>query len=120
MVIDRFNAGSRWARDPLGRALIEVAGLDTGITVIALVASQAGFHVVVARRSGGISRVLLSDAVISRTREVGAVSLLLSADAREGVIAGDVRGTQLPPGRGILVRRRGGSEMVQVLQSDDD
>jgi hypothetical protein len=41
MVIDRFNAGSRWVRDPLGRALIEVAGLDTGITVIALVASQA-------------------------------------------------------------------------------
>jgi S-DNA-T family DNA segregation ATPase FtsK/SpoIIIE len=81
---------------------------------------EVGFHVVVARRSGGISRMLLSDTVISRTREVGAVSLLLSADAREGVIAGDVRGTQLPPGRGILVRRRGGSEMVQVLQSDDD
>jgi DNA segregation ATPase FtsK/SpoIIIE, S-DNA-T family len=81
---------------------------------------EVGFHVVVARRSGGISRVLPSDAVISRTREVGAVSLLLSADAREGVIAGDVRGTQLPRGRGILVRRRGGSEMVQVPQSDDD
>jgi S-DNA-T family DNA segregation ATPase FtsK/SpoIIIE len=81
---------------------------------------ETGFHVVAARRSGGISRVLLTDPVISRIRELGAVSLVMSADAREGVIAGDVRGTALPPGRGVLVRRRADNEMIQVLLSDED
>jgi hypothetical protein len=47
------------------------------------------------------------------------VSLVLSADTREGVIAGGVRGSDLPPGRGVLVRRRTDNEMVQVLLSDE-
>jgi DNA segregation ATPase FtsK/SpoIIIE, S-DNA-T family len=80
---------------------------------------EIGFHVVVTRKSGGIARALLTDPVISRIRELGAVSLVLSADAREGAIAGGVRGTDLPPGRGVLVRRRTDNEMVQVLLSDE-
>jgi DNA segregation ATPase FtsK/SpoIIIE, S-DNA-T family len=75
--------------------------------------------VVVARRSGGIARVIMSDPVVSRIRELGAVSLLLSADPREGAIVDGIRGSVFPPGRGVLVRRRAGSEIVQILQTDD-
>jgi DNA segregation ATPase FtsK/SpoIIIE, S-DNA-T family len=57
-------------------------------------------------------------AVVSRIRDLGAVTLVLSADPREGVIAGDVRGAERPPGRGVLVRRRAANEVVQVLLSD--
>jgi S-DNA-T family DNA segregation ATPase FtsK/SpoIIIE len=80
---------------------------------------EIGFHVVLARRSGGIARALLFDPVISRIRELGAASLLLSADSREGVIVGGVRGADLLPGRGILVRRRQDNELVQVVMDDD-
>jgi DNA segregation ATPase FtsK/SpoIIIE, S-DNA-T family len=79
---------------------------------------EIGFHMVVTRRSGGIARALMTDPVIARTRELGAVSLLLSADPREGAIVGGVRGSELPPGRGTLVRRRMDNEVVQVLLSD--
>jgi S-DNA-T family DNA segregation ATPase FtsK/SpoIIIE len=80
---------------------------------------ETGFHVVLTRRSGGIARALMTDPVISRIRELGAVSLLLSSDPREGVIVGGVRGADLPPGRGILVRRRQDNELVQVIMDDD-
>jgi hypothetical protein len=43
------------------------------------------------------------------------VSPVLSADAREDVIAGDICGSELQPGRGILVRLRIPNERVQVL-----
>jgi DNA segregation ATPase FtsK/SpoIIIE, S-DNA-T family len=61
----------------------------------------------------------MTDPVISRIRELGAVSPVLSADPREGVIAGGVRGSSLPPGRGVLVRRRADNEMIQVLLRDE-
>jgi S-DNA-T family DNA segregation ATPase FtsK/SpoIIIE len=79
---------------------------------------ETGFHVVVTRRSGGIARALMTDPIIARIRELGAASLVLAADAREGVIVGGVRGSDLPPGRGTLVRRRMDNEIVQVLLSD--
>jgi S-DNA-T family DNA segregation ATPase FtsK/SpoIIIE len=81
-------------------------------------AREIGFHVVVARRSGGIARSIAADAVVSRLRDLGAVTLVLSADPREGVIVGDVRGADRPPGRGVLARRRAANEIVQVLLSD--
>jgi DNA segregation ATPase FtsK/SpoIIIE, S-DNA-T family len=79
---------------------------------------EIGLHAVVARRSGGIARTLAADPVVSRIRDLGAVTLVLSADPREGVIAGDVRGADRPPGRGVLIRRRAANEVVQVLLSD--
>jgi S-DNA-T family DNA segregation ATPase FtsK/SpoIIIE len=80
---------------------------------------EIGFHVVAARRSGGIARVLMSDPILSRIRELGAVTLALSADPREGVIVDGIRGSVLPPGRGVLVRRRTDNEIVQILLTDD-
>lgn len=78
-----------------------------------------GLHVVLARRSGGMSRVLSADPVVTRIRDMGTAALLLSSDPREGTLFGDQRGLELPPGRGVLVRRGREAELVQVLLSDD-
>ncbi|HEY6494952.1 MAG TPA: FtsK/SpoIIIE domain-containing protein, partial [Trebonia sp.] len=41
IVIDAFRPGSPWAREPLARRLVEVAGPGSGITVVALVEETA-------------------------------------------------------------------------------
>ena len=82
-------------------------------------AREIGRHVVVTRRSGGIARALAADPLISRIRELGATGLILSSDPREGVLLGDQRGAEMPPGRGYLIRRRQGKELIQVLLSDE-
>jgi S-DNA-T family DNA segregation ATPase FtsK/SpoIIIE len=81
---------------------------------------ELGFHLMVARRVGGISRALMSDPVISRMRELGSPGLVLSGDHREGVLLGDQRAVQRPPGRGVLVRRGKPAEVVQTVLDEDD
>lgn len=66
-----------------------------------------------------MARAVVSDPLITRVRELGAAALVLSSDPREGILFGDQRGAELPPGRGVLVRRRRQSELVQVLIGDD-
>ena len=77
-------------------------------------AAEIGFHVVLARRNGGMGRSL-ADPVAGRMRELGAGGLILSGDPREGAVLGDQRALRLPPGRGVLVSRRGGSSLVQTV-----
>jgi S-DNA-T family DNA segregation ATPase FtsK/SpoIIIE len=82
---------------------------------------ELGFHLVLARRVGGISRALLSDPLVGRLRELGSPGLVLSGDHREGVVLGDQRAMQRPPGRGVLVHRGNPAEVVQtVLDEDED
>ncbi|MEV6994319.1 type VII secretion protein EccCa [Streptomyces sp. NPDC093228] len=82
-------------------------------------AAEIGFHVVLARRSGGMGRSL-SDPVAGRLRELGSGGLLLSGDSREGVVLEDQRQRRLPPGRGVLVSRRGGSSLIQTVHDPGD
>jgi S-DNA-T family DNA segregation ATPase FtsK/SpoIIIE len=77
-------------------------------------ARELGFHVVLARRVGGIARSLMSDPLVSRMRELSSPGLILSGDHREGVLIGDQRASQRPPGRGVLVRRGHPPEVVQT------
>ncbi|MFF4243529.1 type VII secretion protein EccCa [Streptomyces sp. NPDC001822] len=77
-------------------------------------AAEIGFHVVIARRSGGMGRSY-ADPVAGRIRELGSGGLLLSGDPREGTVLGDQRARRLPPGRGILVSRRNGASLVQTV-----
>jgi DNA segregation ATPase FtsK/SpoIIIE, S-DNA-T family len=72
-------------------------------------------HVIVARKSGGISRSL-GDPVLGRIRDLGNPAVLLSGDRNEGAIAHDVRPTRLPPGRAILVRTGYGPRQVQIAR----
>lgn len=82
-------------------------------------AAEIGFHVVLARRNGGMSRSM-ADPVVGRIRELGSAGLLLSGDPREGAVLQDQRARRLPPGRGILVSRRSGASLVQTVHDAAD
>ena len=79
-------------------------------------AADIGFHLILARSAGGAGRAMF-DPVIQRLREMGTPGMIMSGNPDEGVLFGGVRPGPLPPGRGILVRRRGGNSLVQVALS---
>ncbi|MCP2259304.1 DNA segregation ATPase FtsK/SpoIIIE, S-DNA-T family [Streptoalloteichus tenebrarius] len=76
-------------------------------------ARDIGLHLVVARGSGGAARGMF-DPVLTRIKELGSPGLVMSGSRDEGVLLGDVKTTPQPPGRGYLVSRRTGTELVQV------
>jgi S-DNA-T family DNA segregation ATPase FtsK/SpoIIIE len=76
-------------------------------------ARDVGLHVVVARRSGGASRALY-EPVIQSLRDLAMPGLVLSGSPDEGPLVGNVRPTPAPPGRGRLVTRDRGVEVVQL------
>jgi len=77
-------------------------------------AREVGFHVVAARRVAGLMRSQMGEPMLNLIRELGANGLVLSGDRREGVVLGDERAAPRPPGRGVLVRRRYPSTLIQV------
>lgn len=78
-----------------------------------------GLHLVLARRAAGASRALF-EPVLQRVRDLGSPGLLLSGDRAEGPLLGPFRPTEQPPGRGVVVRRRAGAELVQVATPGDE
>jgi S-DNA-T family DNA segregation ATPase FtsK/SpoIIIE len=52
--------------------------------------------------------------VMQRVKEFGAPGLLLSGSPDEGYLLGEVMAARQPPGRGLLVGRRGGSRLIQT------
>ena len=72
-----------------------------------------GFHVVLSRSSGGAARGMF-EPVIQRVKEYGAPGVLLSGSPDEGYLLGEVSASRQPPGRGLLVGRRGGSRLIQT------
>jgi ESX secretion system protein EccC len=79
-------------------------------------ARDLGFHLVVARRSGGAVRALF-EPVLAGLRELGCAGLMMSGRSDEGALLGSVRPAPLPPGRGVLVTRTGDEQRVQVAWS---
>ena len=77
-------------------------------------ARDIGFHLILARRSGGVSRALF-DPVIGRLRDLSTDMLLMSGDRDEGYIVGQTRMSRRIPGRGEFVTRAG-SEVIHVAQ----
>ncbi len=80
-------------------------------------AREIGLHMVLARRVTGASRSV-SDQVANRIKDMGGNGLILSGDQREGVILGDLRAAQRPPGRGVLVSRGHPHRLIQVALPD--
>jgi S-DNA-T family DNA segregation ATPase FtsK/SpoIIIE len=80
-------------------------------------ARDVGLHVVVARRSGGASRALY-EPVIQSLRDLAMPGLILSGSPDEGPLLGNQRPSLAPPGRGRLVTRDRGVEVVQIAWSD--
>jgi S-DNA-T family DNA segregation ATPase FtsK/SpoIIIE len=76
-------------------------------------ARDVGLHVALARRSGGASRALY-EPVIQSLRDLAMPGLQLSGSPDEGALIGNVRPTPAPAGRGRLVTRDRGVEVVQL------
>jgi len=76
-------------------------------------AKDVGLHLIVARRTGGAGRGLF-EPVIARLRELSSPGIVLSGNKDDGILLGTVKLQQLPPGRGTLVSRRGGQQLMQV------
>ncbi|MGC9668860.1 type VII secretion protein EccCa [Planosporangium sp. 12N6] len=74
---------------------------------------DVGFHLVVARRSGGAGRAAF-EPVPQRMREVGCAGLLMSGDRQEGQLWPQSYLSVQPPGRGYLVRKNRRPTLVQL------
>jgi DNA segregation ATPase FtsK/SpoIIIE, S-DNA-T family len=76
-------------------------------------AKDVGLHVVVARRTGGASRAMY-DPIIGKLKEIASPGLVGSGSKDEGALLGTVKPTALPPGRGTLVSRKVGQQLMHV------
>jgi S-DNA-T family DNA segregation ATPase FtsK/SpoIIIE len=80
-------------------------------------ARDVGLHLVLARRAGGASRAVY-EPVIQTLRDLAAPGLVLSGSPDEGPLIGHVRPGPAPAGRGRLVTRDRGVEVVQLAWRD--
>ena len=80
-------------------------------------ARDVGLHVVIARRSGGASRALY-EPVIQSMRDLAMPGLLLSGSRDEGPLIGNVRPSISQAGRGQLITRDRGREVVQMAWTE--
>ncbi|MFE4456424.1 type VII secretion protein EccCa [Nocardia tengchongensis] len=67
-------------------------------------ARDLGFHLILARRSGGAGRAMY-EATLNRLEELNSASLVMSCSRDEGVLFGNTRPSLMPPGRGTYGTR---------------
>ena len=82
-----------------------VANPLAGLVDVLAQGRDVGFHLVLARRVGGLARNAF-EPLLQRLRELGPPGLVMSGDPDEGPLLGGRKAEPLPPGRGQLVRRR--------------
>ncbi|MEV6771356.1 type VII secretion protein EccCa [Nocardia sp. NPDC051030] len=75
-------------------------------------ARDLGFHLILARRSGGAGRALY-EATLNRLKELNSAALIMSCSRDEGVLFGTTRPSLMPPGRGTYVTRAG-EDLIQT------
>jgi S-DNA-T family DNA segregation ATPase FtsK/SpoIIIE len=85
----------------------------TGLAEFLPQAKDVGLHLIVCRRSGGAARALF-EPVIQRIRELGSPGIVGSGSRDEGALLGMTRPTAMPPGRGMIVGRRYGAQLIQI------
>ncbi|TCO65379.1 type VII secretion protein EccCa [Actinocrispum wychmicini] len=76
-------------------------------------AKDVGMHMIVTRRSGGASRASF-DPIIGKLRELSSPGVVMSASKDEGVLLGTYKSRPLPPGRGTMVTRKIGQQVIHV------
>jgi len=76
-------------------------------------ARDIGLHLIVTRRVGGVARALY-EPVLQRLRELDSPLLLMSGNREEGAVVGSLRPSPQPQGRGTLVRRSDGQQLIQT------
>lgn len=79
-------------------------------------AKDIGLHLILARRCGGAGRALF-EPLLARLRELSTPGIVMSGSPEEGALLGGVKPALLPPGRGVLVGRRTGQQLVQLAWS---
>ncbi|WP_406831426.1 type VII secretion protein EccCa [Pedococcus sp. KACC 23699] len=79
-------------------------------------AGDVGLHLVLTRRSGGAARALY-EPVLQSLRDLAAPGILLSGSPDEGALIGTVKPAVSVPGRGRLVSRELGTQVVQLAFS---
>jgi S-DNA-T family DNA segregation ATPase FtsK/SpoIIIE len=82
-------------------------------------ASDIGLHVVIARGAAGSMRTSM-DPVLRRLGESNTPDLALSCPPSEGPLLGNVRPRQFPPGRAMLLSRRGFRILQTAFVGDQD
>ncbi len=78
-----------------------------------------GLHLLVARRTGGLSRAVF-EPVLQRLNDIQTPGVVLSGDRMEGRLVNGVVARKLPPGRAIYAARGGGASQLQVALLEDD
>ncbi len=82
-------------------------------------AKDVGLHLIIARRCGGAGRALF-EPVIARLRELSTPGIVMSGGSDEGPLLGTVKPSPMPPGRGTLVTRKAGQQLIQVAYLPQD
>ena len=100
----------------------DLVATQSGSPVLPLVpllaqARDVGLHLVVARRSGGAARALY-EPVIQSLRDLAMPGLLLSGSPDEGPLIGTTKPRVAVAGRGQLVTRDRGVEVVQTAWTE--
>ncbi|GAA3734415.1 type VII secretion protein EccC [Plantactinospora mayteni] len=80
-------------------------------------ARDIGLHLILARRCGGVGRSMY-EPILQQLTDLNTPGLLMSGNPDEGAVLGHVRPSQQPPGRGTLVRRSDGVNLVQTAWLD--
>ncbi|MFF1353332.1 type VII secretion protein EccCa [Streptomyces sp. NPDC058297] len=76
-------------------------------------APDIGLHLVITRRVAGSARALY-DPLLTTLRETGTTALVMTGDRAEGQLFPGLYASPQPPGRGALVRRGQGHQLIQT------
>ncbi|MEA5362077.1 type VII secretion protein EccCa [Amycolatopsis sp., V23-08] len=76
-------------------------------------AKDVGLHLVVVRRTGGASKAMY-DPIIGKLKEIAAPGMVMNGSRDEGALVGNIKAGAMPPGRGNLLTRKAGKQLVQV------
>ncbi|OLF04256.1 type VII secretion protein EccC [Actinophytocola xinjiangensis] len=76
-------------------------------------AKDVGLHVIAMRRTGGASRAMF-DPVIGKLKEIASPGLIGNGSRDEGALIAKVRPGAMPPGRGTLISRKNGEQLIHV------
>jgi S-DNA-T family DNA segregation ATPase FtsK/SpoIIIE len=82
-------------------------------------AKDVGLHLIAVRRTGGASRALY-DPVMGKLKEIASPGLVGSGSKDEGALLGTAKPAALPPGRGTLVSRKVGQQLMHVAWIQPD
>ncbi|MCP2336732.1 type VII secretion protein EccCa [Actinomadura rupiterrae] len=76
--------------------------------------AEVGLHVIVARAANGVGRAM-NEPLLRRLTELNTPAVLLSCPTAEGVLFGNVKPRQFPPGRGLWLSRRTQTQVQTAL-----